>query len=719
MSLSDGNYRPSNGTPGALSLGCFAMVSASRAQTATVVPAPWERRRPLHVSPWLLFAASVVLTAFGILLHLLNRGTPSTRLFFDPVLPAVALAYTGLGAFIVSRRARSSVGWLFCTALLLAIGFFAEQYAVYSLLVEPGSLPGGVTMAWLSSWVSIPGYLAIWTLLLLLFPDGHPPSPRWRPVLWLSGGLLAVATVLAALTAESLGTAATEPLVDNETMATVAGNARAAAVLVLGPLCVLGLVLRYRRATGKGRAMLTWPVRAAVTAVAVPPAATFMSLVAGAPVPIGLYQLVGVAALLAFPLAVTASILKRDLYGLEVEVDILVNRALVYGSLTTVGIGIFLIVLVLLETLISGRHGFGLSLVALVVVAPVATRLRAQLQRSVDRLLYKKRDYDYRVFAALSRSLRSSLGPDAVLPAIVETMATGLKLPYVAITVGHGDEVTASATYGEAREDVVVMPLAHQGEEVGQLMVAPRRANESFDSVDRRLLGYLADQVGVAAYALCLTADLQRSRERLVTAREEERRRLRRDLHDGLQPALAGVTLGIEAVRNIVGPQSSAEQLLDRLKTELEVAGSDVRRLVYDLRPPALDVLGMVGALRQQADRFAMSPSGLEVIVDAPADLQGLPAAVEVAVFRICLEALENVRKHARAKTCVISLAVEDNALQLEVSDDGVGLASTDSAGVGLLAMRERAAELGGTLSVESSSNRGMCLRARLPLAQR
>lgn len=695
------------------------MVSAPSAQAVMAVPAPWERRRPLHVSPWLLFAASVVLTAFGVLLHLLNRGTPNSRLFFDPVLPGVALCYTALGAFVVSRRPRSRIGWLFCAGVLLAMGFFAEQYAVYSLLVEPGSLPGGATMAWLATWITIPGYLAIWNVLLLLFPDGRVPSPRWRPVLWLSIGLIATTTVLAALTAESLGTAATEPLVDNEAMARVAGNGRAAGVLVLAPLCVFGMTRRYRRATEDERARLTWPMRAAFAAVAVPPAATVLSLVAGAPVPIGLYQLVGLVALLGFPAAVARSMLKQGLYELDVQVDTLVNRALVYGSLTAVGIAIFLLVLVLLEALISGKHGFGLSLVALVVVAPVATRLRAQLQSSVDRLLYKKRNYDYRVFAALSQSLRSSLGPDAVLPAIVETVATGLKLPYVAITVGHGEDVTASAAYGEALEDVIVMPLAHQGEKVGQLMVAPRRGNEPFDSVDRRLLGDLADQVGVAAYALCLTADLQRSRERLVTAREEERRRLRRDLHDGLQPVLAGVTLGIEAARNIVGPQSAAEQLLARLKTELEAAGGDVRRLVYDLRPPALDVLGLVGALRQQADRFALSPSGLEVIVEAPEELHGLPAAVEVAAFRICLEALENVRKHARASTCVIFLAVEDSSLQLEVRDDGVGLAVTHPAGVGLVAMRERAAELGGTLSVESLPDRGTRLRARLPLAQR
>lgn len=695
------------------------MVSATSDQTSTAVSAPWEQRWLLHVSPWFVCGAGVVFTSLGVLLHLLNRGTPNTQQFFDPVIPAMSLAFPALGAFIVSRQPRNATGWLFCGGLFLGAGFFAEQYAVYSLLVEPGALPGGAAVAWLATWVPVPGYLAIWTLLLLLFPDGSTPSRHWRPVVWATVTLIAFTTMATALAAERLATTQADPLMTNSTLARLAENGRAVAVLLVAPLCLLGLVLRYRRSTGAERAQLTWPVRAAAAAVAVPLLATAVSWVGGAPIPIGLYQAIGLAALLGIPLSVVSAILRHGLYDVNVKIDTLVNRALVYGSLTVVGIGVFLIVFVLLEALISGRHGFGLSLVALVVVAPVATRLRAWLQRSVDRLLYKKRDYDYRVFAALSRSLRSSLGPDALLPAIVETMATGLKLPYVAIRVGHGEQVTASAAYGEPRDDVVVLPLAHQGEKVGQLMVAPRRHNESFDSIDRRLLGYLADQVGVTAYALCLTADLQRSRERLVTTREEERRRMRRDLHDGLQPALAGVTLGLEAVRNIVGPHSAADQLLDRLKTELETAGGDVRRLVYDLRPPALDVLGLVGALRQQAARFALSPSSLDLVVDAPHDLPALSAAVEVAAFRICQEALENVRKHASAQHCSISLAVEHGQLQLEVSDDGVGLQSTNGTGVGLLAMRERAAELGGTLSVESSAGAGTLLRAKLPLAGR
>lgn len=205
------------------------------------------------------------------------------------------------------------------------------------------------------------------------------------------------------------------------------------------------------------------------------------------------------------------------------------------------------------------------------------------------------------------------------------------------------------------------------------------------------------------------------SRERLVTTREEERRRLRRDLHDGLQPSLAGIMLGLEAVTNLLEPSGPAEELLERLKQELQSASGDVRHLVHDLRPPALDELGLVGALRQQAVRFSLDPEGVDVAVAAPADLPALPAAVEVAAYRIGQEALENVRKHARARTCELSVALEGGSLHLAVRDDGEGLSGSPSAGVGLLAMRERAAELGGTCSVESSG-RGTCIRAVLPV---
>ena len=264
--------------------------------------------------------------------------------------------------------------------------------------------------------------------------------------------------------------------------------------------------------------------------------------------------------------------------------------------------------------------------------------------------------------------------------------------------------------------------------------MAPRVPGEAFTSADRRLLEDLARQAGAAVQAVRLTADLQRSRERLVAAREEERRRMRRNLHDGLGPTLAGLTFGLDAARSLlVREPENAEALLGELRNQTQGAVSEIRRLVYDLRPPALDDLGLVAAIREQAARHGHllgndssdeargvgREDGLTFSVEAPEHLPPLPAAVEVACYRIAQEALTNVARHAQARACRVRLSIDGggDTLELEVADDGVGVAEGRRAGVGLSSMRERAAELGGTYVVTpASSSGGTRVLAWLPL---
>jgi signal transduction histidine kinase len=244
--------------------------------------------------------------------------------------------------------------------------------------------------------------------------------------------------------------------------------------------------------------------------------------------------------------------------------------------------------------------------------------------------------------------------------------------------------------------------------------LAPRAAGEAFSPADLRLLDDLARQAHVAAHAVRLTTDLQRSRERLVSAREEERRRLRRDLHDGLGPQLAGLTLKLDAARNLLGRDTqAADALLGELKIQTQSAIADIRRLVYDLRPPALDDLGLIGALREQIAQYQYHQ--LSITIDAPEQLPALPAAVEVAAYRIAQEALTNVVKHAKARRCRISLGVS-SGLCLDIRDDGCGLLSGRRAGIGLNSMRERAAELGGRCEISPAPGGGTCVVAWLPL---
>jgi signal transduction histidine kinase len=262
------------------------------------------------------------------------------------------------------------------------------------------------------------------------------------------------------------------------------------------------------------------------------------------------------------------------------------------------------------------------------------------------------------------------------------------------------------------------IPLIHQGETVGYIVLGPRSLNEAFSTTDLNLLQDLAPQVGVAVHAVRLTADLQRSRERLVLAREEERRRLRRDLHDGLGPQLAGLALKLETLRNRINGDPLTDSILADLAKQTQNATADIRHLVYELRPPTLDELGLVMALREGVTQFSQQGSNdLNFTLDAPESLPALPAAVEVAVYRITQEALTNVIRHAGAHNCYVRLSLDESAgfLCLEVQDDGKGLLMKRRVGVGLNSMRERAEELGGTFTITPILTGGTLLTAKLP----
>jgi signal transduction histidine kinase len=292
-----------------------------------------------------------------------------------------------------------------------------------------------------------------------------------------------------------------------------------------------------------------------------------------------------------------------------------------------------------------------------------------------------------------------------------------------------------AASYGSSPAgDLVRLPLHYQGEKVGEMWLAPRTPDESLSTGDRRFLDDLSHQIAVAVHAARLTTslqnltvDLQRSREKLVAAREEERRRIRRDLHDGLAPTLAALALTANTVSELIptDPQA-ASTLADELQEEIRNTVGDVRRLVYDLRPPTLDQLGLMPAIRERALQYSEGRTtsalpqpvhgpGVQVLVFGPDTLPPLPAAVEVAAYRIVQEALNNVMRHAHAENCVIRVLVDD-VLQIEIVDDGAGLPEDHRSGVGLLSMQERASELGGTCVVERLKGGGTRVYARLPL---
>jgi signal transduction histidine kinase len=420
---------------------------------------------------------------------------------------------------------------------------------------------------------------------------------------------------------------------------------------------------------------------------------------------------IGAVPLLFIPLTIGIAILRHRLW----DIDVIINRTLVYGALTASVAGLYIVVVGYLGAVFRTGGNLVVSLVAASLVAVLFQPLRERLQRGVNRLMYGERDDPYAVLSRLGERLKTTDVPEAVLPAIAETVVGALKLPHAAISLKREDGTFETvAECGSPRGLPLVLPLSYGTQTIGRLMLSPRSPGEPIGPQERRLLDDLARHAEAAAYAARLTADLQRSRERLVNAREEERRRLRRDLHDGLGPQLATLTVTLDAARNLLDTEpQAADTLLAGLKTQVQAAISDIRRLVYDLRPPALDEFGLIPAIREQAANYGQKD--LDVFVEAPECLPPLPAAVEVAAYRIVQEALTNVVRHAEAQVCRVRFSI-DHELKLEITDDGVGLAEVRHAGVGLPSMRERVAELGGTFAAERLPGGGTCVLTHLPL---
>lgn len=615
-----------------------------------------------------------------------------------------------VGGLIAARNAANVVGWIvLAIGALGAAGSFAENFGDATLATDgPTALVEAA--GWVAHWIEIPAF-SLLAFLLLLFPTGHLLSPRWRPVAWVAGVGVAVGTAAVAFEPGPLdavlGVNNPLGLVGGEPILQVIRNVAPAFVIAAALAGIASLVIRFRRAEGAERRQIAWLMYAGAILLAT---LAFAATASGETNDGSFY--VAMLGLLGVPVAIGIAMLRHRLYDIEV----LVNRTIVYAGLTACVVVFYIVIVGSMGALLQRRVGLIPALIATGIVAIVFQPLRSILQSMVDRAMYGDRKDPYAALAELGKKLEAAFSPEDVLPTIVDTVSRSLKVPYVAIELGRGPAYRTAAEVGSPIETTLKLPLLYQGDRVGRLLIGERRGNE-LSRADKALLEDLARQGGVAAHAVQLTEDLRRSREELLTTREEERRRIRRDLHDGLGPELAGIALGLGAARNNMrsNRETSVGQLA-RLEAQIKEATGIVRDLVEGLRPPSLDELGLVGAIRQKAAALNSGTAGApHLSVDAPNDMPPLPAAVEVAALRITLEALTNAIRHSGASMCTVRVEIGDDLI-VRIEDDGRGIASDVPPGVGLASMKERAAELGGSVAIDVLSQGGTNVTASFPL---
>jgi len=590
---------------------------------------------------------------------------------------AIGISFGLCGALIAWHRPRHPIGWMYALGgtLQAATALTAPLAAILQNHGAPTWLVRLDLTVFNNAWPWHIGVLL--PLSLFLFPDGHLPSPRWRPifaVLVMTSPLFVIEIGASPQTFPGLP----EPFLtvaDYDALAPLwlASELRWAVSMLLGLGC---LVVRFHRGDEVQRRQLLWLLAAvAVVVLAVVP----WALVAGTPITV-------LFAIPLIPVSITVAVLRHQL----LDTRLVVARGLSYALLS----GLVLAAYALLVVVLSG-------VVSALVVALVALPLRVRLQHSVDLLMYGERGDPLRVAGRVGRRLGTGL--DETL----HEVRTALRLPHVRVTV----DGTVIASSGSEVVRTRAVPLDAGAE----LIVGLRSGEASLAPADVRVLALLAGPLDIAVRATRLSQQLQVSRERIVTAREEERRRLRRELHDGLGPLLTGVALSADAAANLASRSpEEVPKLLVAVRSESRAAIAEVRRIVDDLRPAALDELGLVPALEVRAGQVSRRSDGapLEAVVDAE-PLPPLPAAIEVAAYRIATEAVTNVIRHSTASSVVVRLCCDD-ALRLEVLDNGRS-AGDWSGGVGIGAMRERAAELGGQCSVGPSPAGGQ-VRVSLPL---
>ncbi|MFB4311077.1 histidine kinase [Actinomadura sp. GTD37] len=616
------------------------------------------------------------------------RLPPDARMVWWHPEILVALAWTPVGAVLLRHRPGLKVAWL-----MLGAGASAAVY-VLALNLGPWAQRHDWAFAgfvdWVGTWLWAVDTYALTLVLPLIFPDGRLVSRWFRPVLALACLVPVIVCVHLTVDPEVRGWH------NGVSVYPFGGIPLPIAVVIIGTLAagLLSVAVRFVRAAPDVRRQIAWVVYPGILAEAV--------IYVGENGPIG--DPLRNITIVAVPICIAIAITRYRLY----DIDLVVSRTLVYAGLVVVITGVYFALVGAASLLAHGKGGALTGLAGAIAAGAVFEPVRRRLQRTVDGFIHGERD-PYRIADRLNRRLQTAADARSALAVAAEVSRSALHASGVVIEVLDRDGRTVSAEDGVLGRRPQLIPLVWHGEPVGRLLFGVARAP------DARLSGVLARNLAELANAARLAADVQRSREHILRTREEERRRLRRDLHDGLGPTLASLAMTVDAARITLKTDPQAvDALLEDLRATMGRTIGDIRDLVYGLRPPALDDLGLEGAI-QALGGVVATGDGPRVDVRVEGDLKGLPAAAEVAAYRIVQEALTNVHRHAGAGCAEVTLCLNGD-LHVTVGDDGVGLPDRVRSGIGMSSMRERAAELGGSCTVGPGPEGGTLVRARLPV---
>ena len=686
---------------------------------------------------WTLWVVSMILVALTLVVLILGRSTPPPvgSFGFRGFSMVFAVTFGTVGAIIATRHPRNAIGWVFC-AMGVASGVqeLAAQYAIYANLTNPSAhLPLAHVAAWLPSWIWVPITSGA-AYLLLLFPDGRLLSPRWRIVIVIEVLGTAAASIGLALLPGPLNNFSVLrnpfPVGTRDAMRTLSEGGQ----IVYGAgiiLAAIALIRRFRRASGEEREQLKWLATAGMFLALV----LFASFIFGSTNVDTRDQIPGVFAMLVIlgftsvPVATGVAILRYRLY----DIDIVINKAVVLGALAAFISLVYVAIVVGIGALVGrgDRADPLLSILATAVVALAFQPVRERVQRFANRLVYGERATPYEVMTDFSHRISGTLSVDEVLPQMAEAAARGVGASWSRVRVFLPGGAERSVTWPEGRDPGEApsrtIEVVHQAEPAGEISVATQAGNPLTPAEDR-LLEDLAAQAGLALRNVRLTFELQErldqiaahaeqltaSRQRLVTARDAQRRQLERDIREGAQGQLLAIEAKLGEAAGLVEEDTErAISLLDALGEEANVALEGLRDLARGIFPPLLADQGVRAALEAHVRK-----------VGATVRLESTPAFgsarfdadTEACVYFCCVQAIQNVRRHAGDAPAVVRLSVEEDDVLFEIADEGSGFdAAATPAGMGLRIMQDRVDALEGTLEIRSAPGEGTRVIGRIP----